>query len=587
MRIVRYKIFFTLISILVLTFLFKVWYNISNNQYAFSSKIPALRGNIYDCKGRLLATSEVVYTAYLDLRYLKSIAGNAYKRDPDFIKMLSNFGVVYNPNDFNEKYILKLGSFPKREDIQKKVPAQYLKFISIEAEERRVSISDFALDFIVGKTEQRYGLSGAEAFFDKVLRPVRNGTTLVSYSGFIGNKMKTFKIEPENGKNVTLTIDSVLQKALYDFALHYQEEKEATEVGILIMESETGKIRAAITTQTWPTFYMGYFEPGSTIKPIIFAGALELGVVKPDTNYYCPGYIKPVDGINLTIKDLEKHESINLHDGLVHSCNIVSILTAKKIVDTYGQTKLYELLTSFGFGMATGIDLPGEVSGKLSTPDKWYKADWAFIAIGQSLGITPIQLIAAFNSIVNDGIYVTPTIDEKKKVVSKRIISKETAGLVKQMLLDVVEKGTGINAKIENTKIYGKTGTAQKNFKKDVTALFIGQVELDRKLTILVWVDSPQKEKLSSIVAAPFFKSVVEKLEKYYLQESKNDLTEKSLDFKGWTLEQIYEYSKTKKIKLNLLNLGLYVRDYQFKETPEGTVLDIILSEQPVLNEQK
>ncbi len=584
MNVYRYKLLFSVISVIILFFLFKIWINISANQYAFNSKIPALRGNIYDSKGRLLATSELVYTAYLDLRYLKSIAGNAFKRDPDFIKMLSNFNVTYEPDDIDGKYLLRLGSFSKKEDIQKKVPAQYLKFLSVEPEERRVSISGFGLNFIIGKTEQRYGISGAEAFFDKILRPVRDGITSISYSGFIGNKTNTIKIEPENGKNVVLTIDSVLQKKLYNFAVKYQQEKEATEVGILIMESNTGKIRVALTTQSWPTYYMGYFEPGSTIKPIIFAAAIELGLAKPDTFYYCPGYVKPIDNLSLTIKDLEKHGDINLYDGLVHSCNVVSILTTKKIVESYGQERLYEILTSFGFGKQTGIELPGEVPGKLNTPDKWYKSDWAFMGIGQSIGVTPVQLLAAFNSIVNDGTYITPSFDEKKPITAKKILSKQTTDMVKQMLLDVVEKGTGVNAKIDGIRVLGKTGTAQKNGKKDVTTLFIGQVELDKKYTILVWVDSPQKEKLSSVVATPFFKSVVLELQNYLSQEADKDSTTNDSNFVGWTLEQIYVYTRQNGIKLCINRYGLYVESYELKTTPEGTVLSVNLTESPVRN---
>lgn len=584
MNVYRYKLLFSVISVIILFFLFKIWINISANQYAFNSKIPAMRGNIYDSKGRLLATSELVYTAYLDLRYLKSIAGNAFKRDPDFIKMLSNFNVTYEPDDIDGKYLLRLGSFSKKEDIQKKVPAQYLKFLSVEPEERRVSISGFGLNFIIGKTEQRYGISGAEAFFDKILRPVRDGITSISYSGFIGNKTNTIKIEPENGKNVVLTIDSVLQKKLYNFAVKYQQEKEATEVGILIMESNTGKIRVALTTQSWPTYYMGYFEPGSTIKPIIFAAAIELGLAKPDTFYYCPGYVKPIDNLSLTIKDLEKHGDINLYDGLVHSCNVVSILTTKKIVESYGQERLYEILTSFGFGKQTGIELPGEVPGKLNTPDKWYKSDWAFMGIGQSIGVTPVQLLAAFNSIVNDGTYITPSFDEKKPITAKKILSKQTTDMVKQMLLDVVEKGTGVNAKIDGIRVLGKTGTAQKNGKKDVTTLFIGQVELDKKYTILVWVDSPQKEKLSSVVAAPFFKSVVLELQNYLSQEADKDSTTNDSNFVGWTLEQIYVYTRQNGIKLCINRYGLYVESYELKTTPEGTVLSVNLTESPVRN---
>ncbi|MFN6991738.1 MAG: penicillin-binding transpeptidase domain-containing protein, partial [Fervidobacterium sp.] len=348
MKVQRYKILYFFIAIIITIFVAKIWLNIAGNQYAFNTKIPALRGNIYDFKGRLLATSEIVYTAYLDLRYLKSIAGNAYKRDPDFIKMLSNFGLKTSLESFDNSLIIKLGSFTNREDIQKKVPVQYLRFVSVEPEERRISISEYGLNFIVGKTEQRYGISGAEAFFDKILRPIRDGTTSITYSGFFGRKAETIKIEPENGKDVVLSIDSFLQKELYNLANDYEKEKQATEVGIIVMESESGKIRALLTTQSWPSYYMGYVEPGSTIKPILFSAALELGIVKQESMFYCPGYIQPIEGLSLTIKDLEKHGEINLYDGLVHSCNVVSIMTVKKIIESYGHEKLYEVLTAFG-----------------------------------------------------------------------------------------------------------------------------------------------------------------------------------------------------------------------------------------------
>ena len=579
----RYKIAFISFVLILSILIFKIWNNIYTNQYAINSKVVALRGNIYDSRGRLLATSEVVYTAYLDIRYLKAIAGNAFKRDPDFIKMLSNFGLSEKLVDLDNKNILRLGSFSKREEIQKKIPPQYLKFVNIEQEERRISIQDFALNFIVGRTEQRCGISGAEAYFDKLLRPIRDGIISISYSSFIVNRVKSVRIEPENGKDIRLTIDISLQKKLYDFAKKYQLEKQATEVGILLMESKTGKIRVALTTQSWPTYYMGYFEPGSTIKPILFAAALELGLVTPETNFYCPGYIKPIEGLDLTIKDLEKHENITLYDGLVHSCNVVSILTTKKIIDTYGQEKLYEILTSFGFGKETGIELLGEIPGKLNPPDKWYRADWAFIGIGQSIGVTPIQLLAAFNSIVNDGIYVSPTLDESGEIRTKKILSADTAKIVKTMLLDFVEKGTGVNAKVDEIKILGKTGTAQKNGKKDVTALFIGQVKLDKEYTILVWVDSPQKEKLSSIVAAPLFKNVVEELIQYQTKNSQNSNNAEIPNIKGWTIKQLISLANEKKLNIKIHEKGLYVNKYEFEITPDGTILNVWLSDLPPL----
>ncbi|HQE48234.1 MAG TPA: penicillin-binding transpeptidase domain-containing protein [Fervidobacterium sp.] len=581
-RIQRFELVYICVVVLSVLFSVRIWNNIHTDRYALKSKIPALRGNIYDYRGRLLATSELIYVGYLDVDYLKSVVGNAYRRDPNFIRMLNNFGLSGVIDKIDEKRIIRLGSFAKREEITKKIPAQYLRFVSIEPEEKRISLSNAALGFIIGRTDQRYGISGVEEVFDKLLRPVRDGVISINYSGIIGNKVDLIKVEPENGKNVYLTIDSSLQKTLYSIAEQLKEEKQATEVGILVMESETGKIRTALTTQSWPTYYMGYFEPGSTIKPFIFSAALELGLVATSTHFYCPGYIKPLEDSNLTIRDLETHKDIDFYNALVHSCNVVSVETTKMIIKKYGIEKLYEVMSSFGFGRLTGIELPGEIPGVLKTPDKWNRADWAYISIGQSIGVTPIQLLAAFNSIVNDGKYVVPTIDESREVSPKLLISTENANILKQMLLDVVQTGTGVNAKIDNIKILGKTGTAQKNNKKDVTALFVGQVELDKKYSILVWVDSPQSEKLSSIVAAPFFKKVVLAM-KDFENKSNDEFVDYSIipDFSGWNIKQLNDFVEKSGLKLRISGSGIYIDSFYIEESPEGTILNVVMSLRP------
>lgn len=568
-------------AILLLTFLvglfaLKIWDNVKGHKYAISTKQIALRGNIYDSKGRLIATSEVVYAAYLDVAFLKSVSGNAYKKDPDFLRLMGNFGVVDKLEDIEKVRFLKLGAFASREEIVRKIPVQYLKFVSIEPEEKRIALSGAGMDYIIGKTEARAGLSGIEAYFDKLLRPVRDGIVSVSYSGFIGGKFQKIEVPPQNGKNVQITIDSLLQKRLFDVASAFQKEKEASEVGVIVMETKTGKLRTAFTTQSWPTFYMGYFEPGSTVKPLVFAAALELGIVTPDTTFYCPGYVKPDPNLSVTIKDIEAHKDINLYDGLVHSCNVVTIETARKLIERYGQEKLYEIYSAVGFGSPTGIELPGEVPGVLRPIKKWYKTDWAYLSIGQSVGTTPLQLLAAVNAIFNDGIYVAPTLDEKKKVSAKRLFSSDTVELVKSMLADVVERGTGINAKVEGLKVFGKTGTAQKPGKKDVTAIFVGSTTIsDVQYSIIVWVDSPQKEKLSSIVAAPLFAKVVRILRDYsssnttkstaetIIGESGND---EVTDLTGLNLQQVFEIAKRKGISVVLHGEGLYVKNFSLRE---------------------
>lgn len=577
-------------SILVSAFSLRVWWNISSNYYVLSTRHPALRGNIYDSRGRLVSTSEVVYGAYLDLDYLRKVAGTAFRRDPDFLRLLSNFGVSEYINRTVESKMLKLGTFRTRDEIVRKIPTQYLRFVSIEPEERRITITEGGLGFVVGRAEARTGIGGVEEFYDKTLRPVRDGYVAVSYSGFMRSTIRKREETPQNGKNVVITIDSVLQKVLYQEALRSREEKKAQEVGIILMETKTGKVRVALTTRDWPTFYMGYLEPGSTIKPLIFAAALELGVVEPSTKFQCPGYVKPIRDGGVVIRDVKPYGELDLRMGLVHSSNVVAVETARRIVEKFGVEKLYEVLVSLGFGETTGVELPREVPGVLRPPKKWNRADWAYISIGQSVGVTPVQLIAAVNTILNDGVYVKPTFDETSPPTWRRVFSPKTCGLVKEMMRDVVERGSGKLARVEGKVILGKTGTSQKPDLKEVTTLFVGSTDIGNvQYTVLVWVDGPQTERLSSLVAAPLFKRVVEVIEDYLSQRSNTidlvtgdpDATSLTVDLRGLNIQRLAQIARSAGYEVRSTGEGFYVSEYRVTSTPNGTRLEVSLSETP------
>ncbi len=565
-----------LLSFVLITFVGKITLYFFSPGIFQRERIPALRGEIYDYKGRILATSEIVFVGYLDVDFLKKSLKDSYKKDPIFINFVSKFGFL--PNDLDNKKIIRLGEFKSKEAILKQVPGNYLKFINIEPEERRISITDAGLNFIVGKTDGRIGTAGVEKTLDKILRPVKDGYYEVITAGWFGTKIEESLKQPTNGKNVILSIDSQLQKKIYEQLLVFLEKYGADEIGIIVMESKTGKIRAMLTTASWPTYYLGYFEPGSVIKPIIFSSALEMGPFKENDLFNCTGTIK-LDDLGITIEDLEKHGEINLYDAIVHSCNVAAVTITKKIVDTYGNDVFYSILRSFGFGEPTGIELPGEISGILRSPDKWYKSEWAYLSIGQSIGASPIQIISAFNVTVNEGKYVSPTLIEDNKVVEKVIISPKTANLVKSMLFDVVERGTGKLAKIEGFKIYGKTGTAQKNQRKDVTALFAGQIELETPYTILVWVDTPKSNKLSSLVAAPVFREVVNLL----IEKESNSQNENIVpNVIGWNISMLEELKN--KFVLDIKGEGLYVISQFPEPESEATSLTVTLGKSNLNN---
>ncbi|SHH41292.1 peptidoglycan D,D-transpeptidase FtsI family protein [Thermosipho atlanticus] len=525
----------------------------------FTKEIPALRGNIFDCNNQILATSYPYYVAYLDVEFLKKYFQPSYEID---LKILAkNFNLKIN---FKQKFI-KLGEAFDKEILQNKIPPDLLPFVSFNILEKRNSIKNFGFENIIGIYRDGKGISGVEKYFDSYLDNKSNGKIKIKYSGFFtSNATISSYIPPKNGNSIKLTIDSRFQTALYDLALFEKEKYSADAVGIIVMETNTGKIKSLITTRNWPDFIMGYIEPGSAIKPVFYAAALDLGVITDDATFICNGYIKPDPSLDIKISDIHTHGLIDFYDAIAKSCNVAAVKTAKLLVDDYDTKKLYEIFKTFGFGEKTGIELPGEIKGILKKSEEWSKIDWAYLPIGYSIGVTPLQLISAFNSVVNNGIYVSPTIIENSKPKTYRVITLKTSQILKKALKKVVENGTGILAKIPNLTIYGKTGTAEKKpGTNEYIMTFEGFFEYKKqKFTILVWVDNPKGYELSSFVSAPIFKDVVKTIVDIINKKKKKAevITPGVVpNLLGWNLYQLGKIDKVFDIKIK--GVGLYVID--------------------------
>ena len=224
----------------------------------------------------------------------------------------------------------------------------------------------------------------------------------------------------------------------------------------------------------------------------------------------------------------EKFQELNLREILKYSSNIGSV----KIAERLGEEKLYRYITMFGFGSKTGVDLPGESKGILRDPEEWNDVDFATIAFGQGISVTAIQLVTAMSAIANDGILMKPhvvhcMVDKKGSMVKefepvavRRVISPETSHRITSFLTDVVEEGTGENARIANLSVAGKTGTSQK-FDFDlghystekVEASFVGFFPAENpQLVILVVLDEPETHRWGGTAAAPVFKKVSEQI---------------------------------------------------------------------------
>jgi stage V sporulation protein D (sporulation-specific penicillin-binding protein) len=513
-----------------------------NKSYNLFSK----RGKIYDRNGEELAVSLPQITIFANPYFVKDQLNYAIKLseilnlDVEVLKeklSKSNCGFVYivrkiSPELANQVMELNLeGIYSTRED------------------KRFYPNGSLACNFIGFVGLDNIGLTGVELEYEKQLHGV-DGEISAKYDGFGRPIPGTYSLkkDPIDGYDVYLTIDENIQYYAESRLKKAIEENGAKGGVIVIIEPQTGEV---IAMANYPNFNLNEFdqvdkelsknlsisfnyEPGSILKFVTAASAIDSGAVSKDAIFHLPPTIKVGGKI---ISEPFRHVAMDysVADILINSANVGAVILTSQMSDEI----YYNYLSNFGFGKPTGIDLPGEESGLLFHYDLWSSSTKATMSFGQGISTTPIQLIQAMATIVNNGI--APNIHIVKKIYGKngdidyspkikvaenRIISSECADAIKSMLIRVVEEGTGKNAKIEGYTVGGKTGTAQKPIiggrgyysDKNITS-FIGFAPAENPaLVCLVVIDEPSTSKgqvWGSTVAAPVFKDVVSFTLKY------------------------------------------------------------------------
>ena len=264
------------------------------------------------------------------------------------------------------------------------------------------------------------------------------------------------------------------------------------------------------------------FEPGSTLKTITIAAAIEDKKIAADSHFYCSGTVR-IGKHTVRCAHGEVHRDQTTLDVLRSSCN----LAAAHYANLLGPRRLYEYEEAFGFGQKTQAGLPGEEPGLLANPSDWSKIQLANIGFGQGISVTPLQLAAAYGAIANDGVWMRPHIvwGERQPGTGKlkpqpveqgrRVVSAQTARQVRVMLEAVVERGTGKLAQLDGYTCGGKTGTAQipgkGGYSGKYVASFIGMAPIKSpKYVVLVAVTAPQGSSYGGVVAAPVFREITE-----------------------------------------------------------------------------
>ena len=363
--------------------------------------------------------------------------------------------------------------------------------------------------------------------------------------------------EPQDGLNLILTIDEVIQHFAEKAVENALIETQAKRVMAIVMEPKTGDILAMAikpdydnnnprevpedladewdnmsSTEQYNALFKIWrnpaisdtYEPGSTFKTITTAAGLEEGVVKPEDRFYCSGSVL-VAGRRLKCwRSYNPHGSQTFIEAVQNSCNPVFIEVGQRL----GKENFYKYIKGFGFGTPTNIKLLGEASGIVRNIDSIGPVELANISFGQGISITPIQLITAVSAIVNDGYLMEPriakklidnegnTIHEFQPRVVRQVISKETSATMRQILESVVTDGSGRGAYIPGYKVGGKlvlhkSAEGGRYVSGKYVSSFVGFAPSnDPRITVLVVIDEPGGGSYyGGVIATPVVKNII------------------------------------------------------------------------------
>ncbi len=392
------------------------------------------------------------------------------------------------------------------------------------------------------------GLYGIEGFFDKTLSGTK-GEIFAERDAMgriiISNKDKI--IPAKDGADIVLTIDRNIEYVSCK-ELRQSVLKHGADGGtVIIIQPNTGKILAMCSMPDFdPNNYnkvkdvkvfnnpaiSNQYEPGSVFKTITMAAGIDSGKVTPDSVYKDNGEVK-IDGYTIKNSDFATkggHGIIDMNTVLAKSVNTGAIWAAEKT----GLQSFRSYVKNFGFGKKTGIQLPNEVSGNISSLEKKGKIYLATASFGQGITVTPLQIVTAYAAVANNGklmkpyivdkiIYSNGKIDEKFPQQINQVISKKTAALLSGMLVNVVERGHAKLARVKGYYIAGKTGTAQVASKKKhgygnkTIHTFVGFAPVENpKFVMLVKLNNPKDVRFSASSAAPLFSKIAKYILDYY-----------------------------------------------------------------------
>ncbi len=529
--------------------------SLASEQQLYDTLVTAPRGNIYDAKHQLLATSDTAYTIYIIPNSIATIQDES-KRNliktsiaSGLSQILSmEYETLYGYTEKKSSYVTVKKRVDKtvadkvREYISQNEELSLARYIGIDETTKRYYPNDSVASVILGFVgDDNQGLSGLESYYDTTL----TGTVgrVVAAKNALGADMPfSYQVveEAKQGNSLVLSIDSYIQYTAEKYLEEALEANKASNKGTcIIMNVNTGAVlamavkgdfdpnapftlsaadqalldaegstanRTDLLNKQWRNKAISdTYEPGSVFKIFTASMALEENLTSLDTTYHC-GYTIFVAGKEYHCHKKAGHGTVNLLQAMVGSCNPAFITVGQRV----GKSAFSKYFEAFGFTKTTGIDLPGETGSIYYPESKMGPVELASASFGQSFQVTPIQMITAASAAVNGGYLLKPylvseivdvngnVVQSTQKTVRRQVISKKTSELMREMMLHVVADGGAKNGYVAGYKVGGKTGTSEKLAKNIETgeklyvASYMSFAPMDNpEIAVLVMVDEP------------------------------------------------------------------------------------------------
>ena len=534
----------------------------ASSEHIQNQILIAPRGLIYDAQGHILATNVVRDDVYIEpIQFSLDHSPDTFQSD--LAKLVSalhrvlpavseeNLYKDFNLNEWTVRIASRIEPSQSEQLRSLQLPDTFL-----QPRTWRIypggTLAAQILGFVRQDDKNSAGIYGIERQYNGLLAGKPGSFT--AETDLNGNPLvvgASVEQPAVNGANLTLTIDSTMQYMVQTVLADTVQKMEAQSGTVVVLNARTGAVVAMAGAPTFdpnqygsyanqtgcvgkesvflnPALYCAY-EPGSTMKAVTMAAALDQGLITPNTSFYDPGYMEFDDAPTVTNWEGLAYGTETMTQVLEHSANVGAAYVAHNIL---GPKRYYPYLTRFGFGQATGIGGQEEI-GSFRTPSndpqEWSPSDLTRQAFGQSILATPLQVAMAYEAIANGGLmmrpYLVASINDNGRVVTiqpqaeRRVISTRTAQILTGMLMHVATEGLAQPAKVPGYTVAAKTGTAttQGIADTETEASVAGFIPASNpQFVILVKIDRPQATIYGGTAAGPLWKTIAQQLMWYY-----------------------------------------------------------------------